>query len=335
MNNIKQLFKNFLIKTGKTLVGEDRLYNFLLWRGLKVRHLTEFYRFKTNQEPTNESPTLIFMADGKCMHGGLTDRLKGIVGAWAFAKKRNLKFKIFHKSPFSLEDILQPAKVQWKITDKELSFDRRVAKPVLLYHYDFNNETALERQLDSFHQQFHLYSCVDLSKDSFADCFHELFRPAPILQNLLDAYREKLQRPYLAISFRFQNLLGDFHEWKFKSLSEDEKEDLVERAENAIKAIKENHPKYDTLLITADSPSFLARVSKWPGVVTVDGCSTHIDFDKNGKIQRYLKSFVEFFLISEASEAILYTDKKFKTYLSAFPQYAAKLKDIPFSTFQS
>ena len=61
----------------------------------------------------------------------------------------------------------------------------------------------------------------------------------------------------------------------------------------------------------------------------------YVKEDKNGKIQRYLKSFVEFFLISEASEAILYTDKKFKTYLSAFPQYAAKLKDIPFSTFQS
>ncbi len=83
-------------------------------------------------------------------------------------------------------------------------------------------------------------------------------------------------------------------------------------------------------LVTADSPTFLAEVEKMPNAVTVKGKSIHIDFNSSKKATDYLKAFTEFFLISRASKAILYRNRKYKTYPSNFPKYAAMLGHVPY-----
>lgn len=84
------------------------------------------------------------------------------------------------------------------------------------------------------------------------------------------------------------------------------------------------------ILVTADSPAFLAEVEKMPNAVTVKGKSIHIDFNSSKKATDYLKAFTEFFLISRASKAILYRNRKYKTYPSNFPKYAAMLGHVPY-----
>lgn len=335
-------FKEVVIRMARRILGEERVHDRLIERGIKLRHLQDGYSFdgtnagnnaSENREGCESRQTLIFMADGKWMHGGLTDRLRGMASAYKFATEHNLDFKIFHTSPFLLQEILQPNKVDWIIDEHEISRNCEIAKPVLLYREDFNNDSALERQLDSRHKQFHLYSCVDTVGEEFPKYFNELFKPSPLLENELTHYSELLGESYTAISFRFQNKLGDFKEFTFKELSEKGKRKLLSAAINVLKKEMPHHHlvnETSKILVTADSPTFLAEAEKLPNVVTVKGKSIHIDFNSSKNATDYLKAFTEFFLISKASKAILYRNRKYKTYPSNFPKYAAMLGHVPY-----
>ena len=358
-------FKEVVIRMARRILGEERVHDRLIERGIKLRHLQDGYSFdgtnagnnaSENREGCESRQTLIFMADGKWMHGGLTDRLRGMASAYKFATEHNLDFKIFHTSPFLLQEILQPNKVDWIIDEHEISHNCEIAKPVLLYREDFNNDSALERQLDSRHKQFHLYSCVDTVGEEFPKYFNELFKPSPLLENELTHYSELLGESYTAISFRFQNKLGDFKEFTFKELSEKGKRKLLSAAINVLKKEMPHqvgHDNSDTalscppvsghhhlvnetskILVTADSPTFLAEAEKLPNVVTVKGKSIHIDFNNSKNATDYLKAFTEFFLISKASKAILYRNRKYKTYPSNFPKYAAMLGHVPYEIIE-
>jgi hypothetical protein len=335
-------FKEVVIRMARRILGEERVHDRLIERGIKLRHLQDGYAECAESREESESrdggesrQTLIFMADGKWMHGGLTDRLRGMASAYKFATEHNLDFKIFHTSPFLLQEILQPNKVDWIIDEHEISHNCEIAKPVLLYREDFNNDSALERQLDSRHKQFHLYSCVDTVGEEFPKYFNELFKPSPLLENELTHYSELLGESYTAISFRFQNKLGDFKEFTFKELSEKGKRKLLNAAMKMLNTAPETTsggtmPKCEAILVTADSPTFLAEAEKMPNVVTVKGKSIHIDFNSSKNATDYLKAFTEFFLISRASNAKLYRNHKYKTYPSNFPRYAAMLGHVPY-----
>ena len=334
--------KEAVIRIARHVLGEERVHDHLIKRGIKLRHLQDGYTGGSEVEESREEfdrdcskgldgdcanrQTLIFMADGKWMHGGLTDRLRGMASAYKFATEHNLDFKIYHTSPFLLQEILEPNKVNWIIDEKQISKNCSIAKPVLLYREDFNNDSALERQLDNSHEQFHLYSCVDTLGEKFAEYFNTLFKPSALLAQEVEHYSKLLGENYTAISFRFQNKLGDFKEFTFKELPAKDKQKLMNAALDAIKR-KESQNK---ILVTADSPTFLAEAEKLPNVITVQGTSIHIDFNSSKKAVDYIKAFTEFFLISKATQAKLYRNRKYKTYPSNFPKYAASLGNVPF-----
>ena len=360
--------KEVVIRIARCILGENRVHDYLIRRGIELRHLNEGYSESGDSPSENRAghevsenrasrQTLVFMVDGKWMHGGLTDRFRGMTSAYKFAIEHNLDFKIYHTSPFLLQEILQPNKVDWIIDEKEISRDKAVAKPVLLYREDFDNDSALERQMDSSHEQFHLYSCIDTVGEDFPKYFNELFKPSPILEKELEQYGELLGTGYTAISFRLQNKLGDFKEFTFKELPEAGKRELMNAAINVLKEMPHQvgHDKthadtilsspnlYHTdtkaeitkllsgkILVTADSPAFLAEAEKLSNVITVKGKSIHIDFNSSKNATDYLKAFTEFFLISRASKAMLYRNRKYKTYPSNFPKYAAMLGHVPY-----
>ena len=363
--------KEAVIRIARHVLGEERVHDHLIKRGIKLRHLQDGYENSSgnrSEDSDNRSSdglhagnnagenrqTLIFMADGKWMHGGLTDRLRGMVSAYKFAIEHNLDFKIYHTSPFLLQEILEPNKVNWIIDEKQISKNCSVAKPVLLYREDFNNDSALERQLDKTHEQFHLYSCVDTLGEKFAEYFNDLFKPSALLAQEIEHYRKLLGTNYTSLSFRFQNKLGDFKEFTFKELSEKGKRKLLNAAISALKREMFHQVGHDKIiadttlscpppsghrhlvnktskiLVTADSPTFLAEAEKLPNVITVKGTSIHIDFNSSKKAVDYLKAFTEFFLISKATKAKLYRNRKYKTYPSNFPKYAANLGNVPY-----
>ena len=334
--------KEAVIRIARRILGEERVHDYLIKRGIKVRHLEEGYTESSEVEESREGlngdshencdinrakrQTLIFMVDGKWMHGGLTDRLRGMASAYKFAIEHNLDFKIYHTSPFLLQEILEPNKVNWLIDEKQISKNCSIAKPVLLYREDFDNDSALEHQLDKTHEQFHLYSCVDTLGNQFAEYFNKLFKPSALLTQEIEHYSKLLGENYTAISFRFQNKLGDFKEFTFKELPAKGKRELL----NAALDVVRRKMAQNKILVTADSPTFLAEAAKIPNVVIVKGSSIHIDFNSSKKAVDYLKAFTEFFLISKATQAKLYRNRKYKTYPSNFPKYAASLGNVPY-----
>jgi hypothetical protein len=111
--------KEVVIRMARRILGENRVHDYLIRRGIELRHLKDEYG--ENHEISERhnvadqrkidgrhacKQTLIFMADGKWMHGGLTDRLRGMTSAYKFAIEHNLDFKIYHTSPFLLQEIL-------------------------------------------------------------------------------------------------------------------------------------------------------------------------------------------------------------------------------------
>ena len=114
--------KEAVIRIARHVLGEERVHDHLIKRGIKLRHLEDGYT--GDSENCNgyraRRQTLIFMVDGKWMHGGLTDRLRGMASAYKFATEHNLDFKIFHTSPFLLQEILEPNKVNWIIDESIL-----------------------------------------------------------------------------------------------------------------------------------------------------------------------------------------------------------------------
>lgn len=341
--------KEVVIRFARHVLGESRVHDYLIRRGIELRHLNDGYIKKEGNHCVREEQdygkchasrqTLVFMADGKWMHGGLTDRLRGMASAYKFATEHHLDFKIFHTSPFSLQEILQPNDVPWIIDESKIIRDAAKAKPVLLYREDFDNVSALERQIDDKHEQFHLYSCVDTLGDSFPEYFKALFKPSPLLTSELEQYEKLLGTNYFAISFRFQNKLGDFKEFTFKELKETDKQELLNAALQALKNEIEQDAKkipQDSfkILVTADSPTFLNEAAKLPNVVIVKGNSIHIDFNSSKKATDYLKAFTEFFLISKAKSAKLYSNRKYRTYPSNFPKYAALLGNVPYEVVE-
>lgn len=334
--------KEAVIRIARHVLGEERVHDYLIKRGIKLRHLQDGYTGGREVEERREEfdrdirkgldgdcaerQTLIFMVDGKWMHGGLTDRLRGMASAYKFAIEHNLDFKIYHTSPFLLQEILEPNKVNWIIDEKQISKNCSVAKPVLLYREDFDNDSALERQLDKTHEQFHLYSCVDTLGEKFAEYFNDLFKPSALLAQEIEHYSKLLGENFTAISFRFQNKLGDFKEFTFKELPAKDKRELL----NAALDVVRRKMAQNKILVTADSPTFLAEAEKLPNVITVQGTSIHIDFNSSKKAVDYLKAFTEFFLISKAKQAKLYRNRKYKTYPSNFPKYAASLGHVPY-----
>lgn len=326
--------KEKIIAVSRHLLGDEKTYDRLIDRGIEIRGFRKFYSEENASVSLPERKSLIYMADGKYMHGGPTDRIRAMVSAYDFALKHGFDFKINHSSPVNLENFLVSNKYDWTIDASDISYNSKQSKPLFLYREDFDNVTALERQLDE-HRQFHLYSCVDTVQEDFSKLFSELFKPSKELATALEPYEEILNEPYISVSFRLQNLLGDYTEWKFQPLgNEKQKKELIDSALDAIKTIaKANDVK--KILVTADSPLFLEQAKLLENVVTVNGKSIHIDFNSSQKISDYIKPFIEFLLISKSKKVYLYHNKKYNTYMSNFPKYAAKLGDIDFEIFEA
>lgn len=88
------------------------------------------------------------------------------------------------------------------------------------------------------------------------------------------------------------------------------------------------------LLVTADSMTFLKRVSQIDGVHIIPGTLTHIDGHKQhapgSQNEAYMKSFLDFYMLSEAQK--VYRIGTPQMYHSAFPVFAAKMHDVPFES---
>lgn len=294
----------------------------------------KYYRLMTKKV----TPSIIFMADGRMSHGGMFDRFKGIVTAYALAKQKGIPFRIHWIYPFDLSEYLIPNKVNWIIADGDVVFSLFKSHPLIVYGESSNPKRLLT--LDVLKQVHVYYGADSLEKINelhftnyeWGVLFKELFSPSQKLRSVIDDYKKKLGNRYISIHFRFQNLLGDKNEiYDNKVLPENEQKILIKRCKERIDYILNDKKGYN-VFIASDSDAFLSSLKSESNLLVTDGRAVHIDNVLVMKELDIVKSFVDFYLISESS--YVYSVKFGDMYSSAFPQYAAKINNVPFERIE-
>jgi len=289
-------------------------------------------RFNLFNRKYPKEQLLIYFADGKTFHGGLTDRFKGIISLYAFCKFSGIDFRIKFTSPFLLTTLLIPNQYDWDFSENEkISYNIWESKYMFLI-----GENFLNRLLNlKTNKQLHCLANRDIIPDlkqklsvelDWGDYFKILFKPTLILRNRINEIQFLLDNNYISIVFRFQNLLGDFEEYGKPSLDSSSKETLIRNCLHHIELIKSRNEC--NILVTSDSEYFLHLVKDINGVFAFPEKVVHIDNSKNEKIEVHMKSFVDFFLLAEGSA--IYSIGTKEMYRTEFPEYAAKLNKIKF-----
>jgi len=276
-------------------------------------------------------PGIIFFIDRTFRnHGGFSDRIKQILGIYAYCKMNDISFGLIHNQPFELSTYLKP-KYNWEVSEEEIGKNLFYSKPVYLGKC---SEEKQEKLLRSRTKQLHLYVNSNWSmfirkgNYTIGNLFNELFIPIPEISDYVIESRKKYHY-WDSVVFRFQSLLGDFNEssknlYSKTTLNEREKFRLKEICYEYVK--KEAEKK--TLLVCSDSITFLKMVRDIPNVIFVPGELIHMDFTQDNNYQLHLKSFRDFFMISE-SDTIKSVGTKFM-YPTNFPKLAADLKGKKF-----
>ena len=279
------------------------------------------------------TPMLVSVVDSRRKTKGLTDRFKGIVSVYALAKAMDVPFRCIFNHPMALTDFLVPNAYDWLPRSGEMS------ESVWDVRFRIMSKQPPLRRLTGLFplkKQVLIYAKVDyLDKINtkynrnyqWGELFNELFKPTKIVEDSLQLHLNRIgNNKYIACVFRFQALLGDFKEYHFKPLAEAERKKLIEKNINTLRRITEQSDV--PVLVTSDSTTFLSEVSGLANVYTIPGKVVHIDNVADAESETYMKSFLDFLMLSRAQRIYsIGTDVMYKT---DFPVYAAKINNIPF-----
>lgn len=288
----------------------------------------KYLKFKSKR---NNGRIGVMRVDGRGYHGGLTDRFKGAISWWNYCEKNGLDFRIFYVYPFNLTEYVVPNEYDWRIEADEIPDNIRDTR---IFYGRGEKGDRLERLHTN--KNIWYYGNLDLGNTlpyspynrPWGEIFKKLFKPSELLASHLKKCLEEVGGEYVAVVYRFQNLLGDFNERLYKTLKENhERQDLIDKALCELEKIHEEN-KDMRILVTSDSISFLEKAACKHYVYVIPGKIEHMDFSDSDKNHTQLKSFLDFFMISEAQK--VYSVVIGEMYWSQFPEYAAKINNVPF-----
>ena len=303
----------------------------------KTYRLKKYYLDSTPSLPKQSKKCVVFMVDGKIRHGGLCDRLNGLISTFLFCEERGLDFKVWWKYPFDLELFLIPNEYDWHINQEELSYSKYDSAP---FSWGIVNDehlqiTVAENILTFKQRQIHAYTNMYYRSEEFHENFKRLFKLSPLLESEVDENLRKMNSEgYISMTFRYQQLLGDFVEGDYPTLGLEAIKDIMSNALSVIELLKKRHPAILTVLVTSDSRMFLEYVrSKLKYVYIIEGELCHMDYVKGETNQlRHLKSFVDLMMISKAQKAYLCYNSIM--YQSTFARTAAFIGGIPYEEYE-
>ena len=285
-----------------------------------------------------KKPIIIYMCNELGAMGGLSDRIHSMISTYKYCKKEGYEFKLAHFCPFDIGDFLLPNKVDWRISKDMIDMDlhnvmvfKTTETPYNImkmswragekYQMDYLNKKM--RHIRKSVKQVHLYIYARwIDEREFSELFHEMFKPTEELQKLIDWNKKQLGGPFISVTARFQNLMGDFYEGKqFGTLKkEKEKAEYIRKCVDKVAEIHGKHPNMK-ILVTADSARFLTAVKELPYVHVIPGELVHMLFTTNSTHANYLKNFVDLMTLSEAQK--LYLIMTGKMYRSGFAETAS------------
>lgn len=285
---------------------------------------------------------VISIIDGSTKSGGLADRLRGIISTYAVCKKYGLTYKLNFTYPFNLQEYLEPAEYNWKIDDADICRNLEYSDIIILDTtedslYQFNKQKKfLEHKLCCSNlKQKHVYTNAGFAYSlDYSSLFQELFKPSARLNKSLEKQKKILGDSYISVSARFLDLLGDFNEtFGYGSkLSDSDSKKLISDSLEQIEKIHSRYPDRK-ILVNSDSNIFLLAASKYDYTYSIPGTITHIDNNQNDDCyQRYEKTFLDFFMIANASKIFLLKGKLM--HRSGYPFAASKLYNKEFNVIE-
>lgn len=285
--------------------------------------------------------TAICIYDGKIKHGGLADRLRGIVSVYIICKECKIDFKIIFNSPFNLKYFLEPNKVNWCISEEELNYNTNVTD--ICYIETLNGsdyEAKKQRQwfckeFKKEYKEFHVRTNALFSyKEDFSLLFSELFKLTPKLQSSIEQQKGIIGTEYISTSFRFMNLLGDFNETfeKHSKITKAEQRELIAKNIEQLQLLHNKYPD-KRILVNSDSTTFLKTAAELYYVYVIPGNITHIDGkNSSNEYETYEKTFLDFFMIANAER--IYLLRTGQMYDSGYPFAASKIYNKPFEKIE-
>lgn len=270
---------------------------------------------------------LIYMADGKTLHGGITDRLKGMICAERFAERYSAELKIHHIFPFRLSEYLIPCRINWLSENQNPVYSITRSRPV--YFID-----ASAKRLNAFNpgkssaQQIHLYCNTEpfllkgMTEDLFREIFDNLFSFNPGFlkrTGLLDPEQKNFRK---GLQFRFRNALGDFADINSSEIPGKDK--ILSDSLKKIELIYEQTG--EKIMVFSDSRTFIREaLSRYDFVIADDTEITHPDQDKEGKgnYDSYFADLIKMALCDEIEQIVLPG-----MYDSYFPKFVKLVRSV-------
>lgn len=281
--------------------------------------------------------TIIICFDGVVSHGGLLDRLKGVISFYEVAKQKNIDFKIYFTHPFHLSDFLLENEVNWEIK----SFTFHPLKDKVLYLMNDFNVNPLALIQPTKPRKYFVYCNIDYLKTSnpklsetelnslWRSNYQQLFKPSSFLQ---EAISKLPQEKNIVCHTRFTSLMGDFADTTSSVLNENEKEILSHKILEKIKTIQLENLNA-TIYVLSDSIVFLNYIKEKTNFKTLTGTPKHVDVKSDSSsMEEHLKTFTDFYFMSLSEQVFLL--KIDSMYNSGFSKYAAIVGNKPFSIIQ-
>lgn len=309
------------------------IHNFLSRRN-KLLPLYKKRHSERQNNDCNSSKMVVFVVTAETTFNmGLADRLRGVTSVYNVCKNLGVPFRLHFKVP-NLIDYLEPNQYDWRVDEAEICYDIKEVYPctLLTFHSNLNDKLQsfaqrkiMEHYIKKHYRQIHIHTNMVASENEYGALFKELFKPTPLLQKQIDNHLRAIggKGSYFAMVFRFRQLLGDLKEGG-KILPKDERESYIQQALKCVEREHDNHPK-EKILVTSDSKTFIQHVGQFPYVYTLPGEVVHMGFTTNADKMTYLKSFLDYYMLSYARLVILVRDKQM--YHSGFALRAAKLND--------
>lgn len=295
---------------------------------LKAKYYSE--KFNTIKLKNTE---IVFMVDGRFVHGGLTDRLRGITGLYHYCQKKGIQYYLNYTYPFELSQFLEPNKYNWQINTDHITYNSNQAIPIVINDWQFDvrlHKSYLDKVISKNKgKQIHIYSNTPYFKSTFKQDFKELFQPSFALQHRVDETIHMIGKPYIAMVFRFQQLLGDFKETGYKTLSIKERDLLIQHCINKVNELRNNKHSNKLILVTSDSTTFLQAIChELDFVRIIPGKVVHMDHTSNASNEVYMKSFVDLLVLSKAEK--IYLLQTGNMYHSGFAKYASMIEETSY-----
>ncbi|MBQ0073418.1 MAG: hypothetical protein KBT34_04420 [Prevotella sp.] len=325
-----------------TLLKYLRKFHWFKWHEFKLLnkgHLEELYpAYACSNEPCDSyCQEVISIHDKHYETGGLVDRIRGIVSAYHICLQHNIPLKIYWKTPFRLEEFLEPNEVDWTIKDEDICWTKPEAH---ILSAEISEESMWqERRIRNIicHdiktikcKQIHLYSNSRLAYEEgvFVKYYNKLFKPSEKLKAAIEKELALIGKNYITVQCRFVGQLGDFKDNISTVWSDDEQKRLINKLIAEIDSIHSAYNHDMPLLICTDSKKFRKEVlKKLSYAYAIEGDIIHIDYAKGSDDDANMKVFLDLYMMSKASHIYRLATKEMR--LSGMPYMASLIGEKP------